>query len=163
MAEWINPVFDRTAEDVDSLDRTSAESQKGALSAADLNRIEGNFAFVLGMLRRNHIFVSHVFRNIEETTRNADGTSTTATYTDWHEHNIPWFSEINRIRRNHNALAKEYLTGHGLTIYPEDDYLDYAEVNDWERFVFIAREIFEKMEQDYRYCGTEDSGGGRLL
>lgn len=87
----------------------------------------------------------------------------TTTYTDWQENNIPWLSEINRIRANHNALARLFLVGLGFHEQTESNYLDFGEVNDWERIVFAGKTMFENMEKEYRYCGMEHSGGERLL
>ena len=163
MAEWKMPVFDRTMDDVKSVDRTSADYQKGTLNADDLNRIEGNFAYLEEKLRGDAIFIPHVVRNYEETTLNADGTQTKTTYTDWREHNLPWLSEINRIRANYNALVRLFLVGLGLPVLAESNYLDYVEVNDWERIAEVGKTMFENMEKEYRYCGMEESGGDRLL
>ncbi|MCI5679664.1 MAG: LamG domain-containing protein [Bacteroidales bacterium] len=85
------------------------------------------------------------------------------TYTDWQEHNLPWLSEINRIRANYNALVRLFLVGLGLPVLAESNYLDWQEVNDWERIAMVGKQMFENMEQEYRYCGVEESGGDRLL
>lgn len=84
-------------------------------------------------------------------------------YTDWQEHNLPWLSEINRIRVNYNALVRLFLVGLGLPVLTESNYLDWQEVNDWERIADVGKTIFENMEREYRYCGVEESGGDRLL
>ena len=88
---------------------------------------------------------------------------TKITYTDWREHNLPWLSEINRIRANYNALVRLFLVGLGLPVMAESNYLDYLEVNDWERIAEVGKMMFENMEKQYRYCGMEESGGERLL
>lgn len=87
----------------------------------------------------------------------------TTTYTDWQEHNLPWLSEINRIRANHNALVRLFLVGLGFSEQKESNYLDYTEVNNWEKFALVGKQMFENMEKEYRYCGMEESGGDRLL
>ena len=63
MAEWRTPVFDRTMDDVKSVDRTSATYQKGALNADDLNRIEDNYKYLMAKLRSDAIFIPHRLRN----------------------------------------------------------------------------------------------------
>lgn len=88
---------------------------------------------------------------------------TQTTYTDWQENNLPWLSEINRIRANYNALVRLFLVGLGFSEQKESNYLDYIEVNNWERFVLAGKTMFENMEKEYRYCGVEISGGDRLL
>lgn len=84
-------------------------------------------------------------------------------YTDWQEHNLPWLSEINRIRVNYNALVRLFLVGLGLPVLADSNYLAYQEVNNWERIATAGKTMFENMEQEYRYCGVEESGGDRLL
>ena len=163
MSNWREPITDRTIADVKNYDAGSLEYQKGALNADDLNRIEGNFAYLEEKLRSDAIFIPHIFRNCEETTLNADGTQTTNTYTDWQENNLPWLSEINRIRANHNALVRLFLVGLGFSEQPESNYLDYNEVNNWEKFALFSKMMFENMEKEYLYCGMEESGGERLL
>jgi len=85
------------------------------------------------------------------------------TYTDWQERNIPWLSEIDRIRANYNALVRLFLIGLGLPLSSESNYLAYQEVNDWERIALTGKEMFENMAQEYIPCGTMDSGGDSLL
>lgn len=85
------------------------------------------------------------------------------TYTDWQEQNLPWLSEINRIRANYNALVRLFLVGMGLPVLAESNFLNWQEVNDWERIADIGKTMLENMEQEYRYCGMENSGGDRLL
>ena len=67
MAEWRTPVFDRTMDDVKSVDRTSAAYQKGALNADDLNRIEDNYKYLMAKLKSDAIFIPHRLRNFTET------------------------------------------------------------------------------------------------
>lgn len=88
---------------------------------------------------------------------------TKTTYTDWQEQNLPWLSEINRIRANYNALVRLFLVGMGLPVLAESNFLNWQEVNDWERIADIGKTMLENMEQEYRYCGMENSGGDRLL
>lgn len=88
---------------------------------------------------------------------------TQTTYTDWQENNLPWMSEINRIRANYNALMRLFLVGMGFSEQAESNYLDYQEVNNWERIAEVGKTMFENMEKEYRYCGMEESGGDRLL
>lgn len=163
MSDWREPITDRTLTDVKNADAGSLEYQKGALNADDLNRIEDNYKYLMAKLRSDAIFIPHRLRNYEETTVNADGTETKTTYTDWQESNLPWLSEINRIRANYNALVRLFLIGLGLPVSVESNYLDYQEVNDWERIAMIGKTMFENMEKEYRYCGIEVCGGERLL
>ncbi len=163
MSNWREPITDRAAADVSGADAGSLACQKGTLNADDLNRIEGNYRYILEHLETDVIFIPHAYRNREETTVSPDGTATQTIHTDWQEHNLPWISEINRIRANYNALVRLFLVGLGLPVLAESGYLDWQEVNDWERMAEAGKTMFENMEQEYRYCGVEESGGDRLL
>lgn len=163
MSNWREPITDRTIVDVRNYDAGSLEYQKGALNADDLNRIENNYKYLMAKLKSDAIFIPHRLRNYTETIINDDGTETTTTYTDWQEHNLPWLSEINRIRANYNALVRLFLVGLGLPVFPESLYLDWQEVNDWERVAAVGKEMTENMKQEYIPCGTINSGGERLL
>lgn len=87
----------------------------------------------------------------------------TKTYTDWQEANIPWKSEIDRIRENFNSLTNLFLRSLNLPIFASSDYLMYSEVNDWERVSLVGKTMFDNMEKEYVYSGTIDCGGDRLL
>ena len=163
MSDWREPIIDRTAADAAGVNPDALGYQKGALNADDLNRIEGNYRYLLEHLETDSFFIPHAYRNYEETTINADGTENKITYTDWQEKNLPWLSEINRIRANYNALVRLFLIGLGLPIVSESNYLAYEEVNDWERIAEVGKTMFENMEKEYIPCGTIDSGGDRLL
>jgi hypothetical protein len=154
VSDWREPITDRTLADVEGFDSSSLEYQKGTLNADDLNRIEGNFAYLEEKLRSDAIFIPRIFRNYEETTLNADGTETRTTYTDWQENNLPWMSEINRIRANYNALVRLFLSGLGLPVLYNRNYLDFTEVNDWERIADKGKTMFENMENEYKRCGA---------
>ena len=146
MNNWIKPITDRTATDVRNIDAGSLEYQKGALNADDLNRIEGNFAYLAEKLEGDAIMIPHTLRGAE-----------------WQENDLPYQSEINRIRANYNALVRLFLRGLGLPILYNRNYLDFSEVNNWERIVDIGKTIFDGMEKENRYCGMTESGGDRLL
>ena len=157
---WKEPITDRTAADADT---SALAAQKGTLNAEDLNRIEGNYRYIMEQLEGAAVYIPHTYRRRQEKQIQADGTVTTTTYTDWQEQNLPWLSEINRIRANYTALVRLFLVGLGLPVFPESLYLDWQEVNDWERVAAVGKEMTENMEKEYIYCGTMNSGGERLL
>lgn len=154
---WITPVFDRIAEDTASarINQGNAENNKGALNYQDLNRIEGNHKELMKWLTGSGYYLPRSYRDYKEFNGK--------TYTDWQEENIPWLSEINRIRANYTALVRLFLVGLGLPVFAESDYLDWQEVNDWERVADMSKKMYEKMKAEYIFCGTTDSGGARLL
>lgn len=163
MAEWRNPVTNRSMVDVNAVDPSVLEYQKGALNIDDLNRIEGNQFFIVELLKFDALMIPYKSRNYREVTTAADGSETVKVYTDWQEHHIPWYSEIMRIRENYNYMVRLFLVGLGLPIYDQNNYLMYSEVNDWEKAALLSRKMFEEMEKEYIPCGTMDSGGDRLL
>lgn len=160
---WKEPITDRTAVDVTDADTSALAAQKGTLNAEDLNRIEGNYRYIMEQLEGAAVYIPHTYRRRQEKQIQADGTVTTTTYTDWQEQNLPWLSEINRIRANYTALVRLFLVGFGLPVFPESLYLDWQEVNDWERVAAVGKEMTENMKQEYIPCGTINSGGERLL
>lgn len=157
MMAWITPVFDRIAEDTASarINQGNAENNKGALNYQDLNRIEGNHKELMKWLKSSGYYLPRSYRNYKEFNGK--------TYTDWQEENIPWLSEINRIRANYTALVRLFLVGLDLPVFAESDYLDWQEVNDWERVADMSKKMYEKMKAEYIFCGTMNSGGARLL
>lgn len=157
MMAWITPVFDRIVEDTENarINQGNAENNKGALNYQDLNRIEGNHKELMKWLIGGGYYLPRSYRDYKEFNGK--------TYTDWQEENIPWLSEINRIRANYTALVRLFLVGLGLPVFAESDYLDWQEVNDWERVADMSKKMYEKMKAEYIFCGTTDSGGARLL
>lgn len=155
---WIKPIFNRTVSDTVTARAAQAneESNKGALNYQDLNRIEGNHKELMRWLEKEGYYIPRNYRNYRES---FNGT----TYTDWQEVNIPWLSEINRIRANYNALVQLFLVGLGFPVFPDSLYLDWQEVNDWERVAAVGKTMTENMKQEYIPCGTINSGGERLL
>lgn len=84
------------------------------------------------------------------------------TFTDWQKDNIFFKQEADRIRRNLNKLSQIYLKGLGLPVLDFDDSLDYIEANRWEDIELETYKAFDRMEQSYKYCGTQTCGGGTL-
>lgn len=154
---WITPIFNRTVSDTVTARAAQAneENNKGALNYQDLNRIEGNHKELMKWLASSGYYLPRSYRGYKEFNGK--------TYTDWQEENIPWLSEINRIRANYTALVRLFLVGLDLPIFSESDYLDWQEVNDWERVAAVGKEMTENMKQEYIPCGTINSGGERLL
>jgi hypothetical protein len=154
---WTTPIFDRIVEDTESarINQGNSENNKGALNYQDLNRIEGNHKELMKWLASSGYYLPRSYRDYKEFNGK--------TYTDWQEENIPWLSEINRIRANYTALVRLFLVGLDLPVFAESDYLDWQEVNDWERVAAVGKEMTENMKQEYIPCGTINCGGDILL
>lgn len=84
-------------------------------------------------------------------------------YADWYEHNIPWKSEVDRIRSNFNNLNELFLQGLDLDMFGFSDYLVYTEVNAWEYLTYLSKTLFENMTREYLRCNEVISGGVTLL
>lgn len=162
---WQEPIFDRTNADTLTAraSQSNIDNHKGAINYEDLNRIEGNYQYVFDKLYSDSFIVPHVRRNRVEVHYDATGSTITKSYTDWQEQNIPWQSEIDRIRENFNSLTRIFLRGLGLPIFEPSSFLLYTEVNDWERVALAGKVLFENMEKEYRRCNTVTSGGDPLL
>lgn len=158
---WQTPVTDRTKSDVDyaKANESNSEHNKGALNYTDLNRIEGNYKYAADILREGGYFVKHTPRNYTETIYDSTGTAQTRVCTEWDELNIPWKSEIDRIRQNHNSLAVYFLNDLKLPEIAFGNGLDYAEANLLETIDLIGKTRAENMRDTYIPCGTITCGG----
>ena len=86
----------------------------------------------------------------------------TKEFTDWNENNIPYKSEIDRIRRNHNNLVSLFLHDLEFSEIPYGNYLDFEEANILEKIELRGKEMFENMQKSYIPCGAITSGGDLL-
>lgn len=82
-------------------------------------------------------------------------------YTDWFEQNLPWKSEMDRIRDNINNLLGEYLQGKHITPIDKGQYLDYIEANKIEDIELTTEDTINQMKTQYRLCNTFKCGEGR--
>lgn len=164
---WINPIFDRTNDDVNTAkENQSSETEgKGSLNANDLNRIEDNHAYLIEKLSEEGYWVEHKFRSYTEKTSvladNGSVLETEQTYTRWFEENIPYKSEIDRIRQNLNNILQQYLTGQNFTTISYSNYMEYNEVNTIEDIELTTKSTIEEMKSQYRLCNTFMCGEGR--
>lgn len=85
-----------------------------------------------------------------------------ATFTDWQMRNILWLREINRIRKNFNTLNSVYPKSTNIPNSKESNYINYEEVNNWEKAAYEANEAVDRMDKLKRYCGTFNCGGDPL-
>lgn len=164
---WINPIFDRTNDDVNTAkeNQSSQTEDKGSLNANDLNRIEDNHAYLIEKLSEEGYWVEHKFRNYTEKKSvladNGSLQETEQTYTRWFEENIPYKSEMDRIRQNLNNILQQYLTGQNFTAISYSNYMDYNEVNTIEDIELTTKNTIEEMKSQYRLCNTFKCGEGK--
>lgn len=149
MPEWIAPVFDRTEEDVSlakaynkSPSGSSVAEYKGALNASDLNRIEGNCAY-LSELLHSCGYTSHV-----------------TVKADWSMTDFPTLTEFTRIRDNITELLNAYAQAQDMPDMRADDRTDYVEINNMEFDLHRINEMIADMKAIYMYSG--ELYGGEL-
>ena len=145
---WVEPVFDRTLEDVEEARRVLAaggtlENLKGCLNFTDLNRIEGDMAYLFGELQE-------IGKRIEGITR------------EWSETDIPLMDDIRRILINLDRLTEAFILPEDVPFVPER-ILRYNEVNDIEQLLYIIHEILLLVKASFRKSGTFQSGGKRMF
>lgn len=141
--EFIEPIFDRTQEDVDTLkvllnkgykNFTDEEKElwkqslKGAFNVSDINRIE------------NNIYVLSSYLNIEIDKK------------IYAETDIPTWSDFLRIRNNLIDIVEYSNLGISPGDVPELPYNTYEKINIIERLMFEIYNLF--INQFVCYCGN---------
>lgn len=162
--EWIEPVWYRTKADVDRVwylnnkiaedglpSLTPAEQAEwlsgmlGALNYFDLNRIEIDTAWLAKRLL-NYGYSTGV-EDIK---------------TDWTMPDMTYTAELERVRVNIQRLIDGY---HAQAAQLPVDLQEpgWQDINTVERILYEMREMIQRMEQSYRYCGEITCGQGVVL
>jgi len=130
---WITPITDRSAADITN--RTS----KGFFNETDINRIEGNIAWLVYQLARFNFFTN------------------ATTVTNWYMHSLPNISDFYRIRDNILATAADVRQARPdirFTLENMSDlqfeHLNYATVNVLEQNILILWDVITRMSTIYR-------------
>lgn len=133
----IMPITDRTRADVSYAEahRDSAAHNKGALNASDLNRIESNSKYLADQLNSYGYYVSISVK------------------TNWTEMDFPTRGQIDRIRRNINALIACYSKLQGSPEILFRDTLDWNDANSLEQNIQNIETLLQRMINGFRYCG----------
>lgn len=140
MVDEISCVFDRTLEDVTYAFNNQTSVSKGALNYEDLNRIEGNIDILVLALSTIGYYLRLDVK------------------TNWEETDIPTYVEMNRIRNNIRKLIIKFVE---IGIFPQVEdlyYLDYTEVNNWERILCQLFMGYKNYLETIIYCGTRYCG-----
>lgn len=157
MAVWIDPVFDRTQADVDFATQKIAEwiagsitgnplvvyDLKGCLNVSDINRIEGNIAYLADEFSRLYY---------------PPDTSVKS----WTAAGIPNEQDISRILYNVRALITAYYQQDKAPNVPEN-LLGYNEVNAVEENLSLIKQLLDCMVGSFRKSGTFKSGQSMFL
>ena len=149
---WVDPVFDRTQEDVNhALNQIAAwKSQsvsgtnpytndlKGCMNYSDINRIEGNMEFLGDWLR-------------------SLGYTPNTPSKEWTQEGIPTQGECLRIIGNLNSLIGSFCQYPYAPDVPIDmNY--YYEINAIEENLLLIKELIEIMIGSFKKCGTFQAG-----
>lgn len=154
MASWITPVFDRTQKDVEFAIQKIAEwivgnnqlvvdDLKGCLNVSDINRIEGNIAYLSKRLTDLGYLPN------------------TSTKT-WSENGMPTEQDITRITNNVRALILAFYKPKEAPDIP-DNILSYTEVNAIEENLYLIEQLLNNMVNSFRKSGAFQSGSTMFL
>lgn len=157
MAEWKTPIFDRTQEDVDyamqkiaewiAADITNASlvgyDLKGCLNVSDINRIEGNIAYLAEQLRRY-------------------GYSPNTSIKSWVMEDMPNASDIARILNNVRVLVDSFYQ-HPDAPALSDGISGYNEVNAIEKNLSLIKALIDGMVDSFKISGTFQVGSTTFL
>lgn len=157
MAVWIDPIFDRTDEDV-----TFAKEQvqawitaqltgnpietyelKGCLNLTDINRIEGNIQYLSDRLDSLHY---------------PPGTNCKT----WTRSGMPTDRDIRRILNNVKLIISAYYQQEGVTDVPES-MGTYTDINAIEENLYYIKQLVDAMVGSFQKSGMFQSGAMRML
>lgn len=142
MAQWINPIYDRTQADVDyakaQMKINNNVELKGCFNVTDISRIENNTKYLTDELNKLYYF------------------NTINTYS-WNMLSIPYRAHIDRIINNVNVLWTKYQKPSGSDALPPS-ILTYEHLNAIERNHYLLKEMLDDMISSFRECGTFSCG-----
>lgn len=130
MAEWIAPIYDRTAADV------AAGAEKCYFSANALNRIEGNIQYLADLL-------------------GAMGVQTRS----WAATDFLRRSDMQRILDNLSAVRDAYYALPGSPDIPAPPATLWSDVNAIEEVTWGIRELWQRNHRSKLYAGEMFAGG----
>lgn len=157
MARWMTPVFDRTQDDVEFASQKIAEwiageiignqyvvtDLKGCLNVSDINRIEGNVAYLADILTKYH-YPS----NVETKT--------------WVISGMPTEIDVKRIVDNVRELTTAYYHPIGAPNVPSS-MVTYRDINDIEQNLYLIKQLIDCMIGSFKICNTFKSGSKMFL
>ena len=157
MAVWIDPVFDRTQEDVEFASQKIAEwiaenitgnplvvyDLKGCLNVSDINRIEGNISYLASELSRLYY-------------------PSDTSVKSWTAAGMPNEQDIKRILYNVRSLITAYYQQREAPDVPES-LIEYNEVNAVEKNLSLIKELLDCMIGSFKKSDTFQSGKTMFL
>lgn len=157
MAIWVEPIFDRTQEDVEFAIKKIAEwvaadisgrpivtyNLKGCLNMADINRIEDNIKYLSEKLSEY-------------------GYSSYLVAKKWSMSDMPTAKDITRITSNVNELIASYYKPIGA-VEVSASMLNYTEINTLEKNLYLIQRLLDSMVRSFKLSGDFNSGGSMFL
>jgi len=157
MSVWIDPVFDRTQEDVSVAEEKIQEwikakltgnpietyELKGCLNLTDINRIEGNIQYLSDRLDELHY---------------PPGTSCKV----WERSGLPTERDIRRILSNVNLIISAYYQQDNVSAVP-DDMGTYTDINAIEENLYRIKQLLDSMIAGFQKSGMFQSRAMRAL
>lgn len=146
MANWVEPIFDRTQADVDYAKQQLAQginnvAYKGCFNVSDANRVEGDTQYLADKLIELYYFNDVVTR------------------TTWSKTSYLYKAHMDRIINNIDALWRAYRTPTGAEALP-DTLLTFVQANNIEKNLSLIKELLDNMVSSFRECddGLECEG-----
>lgn len=150
MAEWIEPIFDRTIDDVNyaiakieewkQTGTTDVIDLKGCLNVSDINRIDGNIQYLKERLNALYYFPSTV-------------------HVVWGGDDLPDEMDVDMLLLSLANTITAYFKPTNSPDVP-DTMLTYTQINDIEKILYLVKEMIEDMVASFRECGTFNCGEG---
>ena len=144
MAEWIEPVFDRSQSDIDyakqqlSMGINNVE-YKGCFNTSDANRVENNTRYLADKLNEAYYFTD------------------ITTDTTWSKNSFFYKAHVERMISNVGSLLSAYFTPNGSAALPPT-LLHYEHINAIEKNLYLIKEMLDDMIGSFRECGTFECG-----
>ena len=140
MANWSNPIYDRTQADVDYAREQlskgiNTREYKGCFNPLDANRVENNTQYIADALNRLYYF------------------NKITTINTWYKYGFIYSAHIERIINNINTLWKAYYTPTGSETLPTT-LIHYEHANAIEKNLNLLKRMIDDMESSFRECGT---------
>lgn len=150
---WQTPIFDRTRKDVEFAIGKIAEwiankssdiyDLKGCLNVSDINRIEGNIAYLA-----EHLTELHYPPDVS--TRK------------WTQDSLPTEKDVERIINNVRACVDAFYQVRNAPTIPSS-MLSYNNINDIEKNLDLIKYLLDIMVSSFKKSGTFQSGASRVL
>ena len=157
MAKWITPVFDRTQDDVEFASQKIAEwiageiigtsymvtDLKGCLNVSDINRIEGNIAYLAENLT-TYCYPANVVTKT------------------WALSSMPTATDVARITDNVKALVSAYYQSVEAPAVP-NSMMSYSDINDIEQNLHLIKQLLDAMVRSFKSAHSFTSGTKMFL